>query len=259
MERFIPPLLFTTGSPAHQSLIRARWMAPLSSLEVIHTAEPSVQKLCPTRIRVIYMRKIYAMLLLIATIGVCSCKSNTKGDAAEEPQQEEIVYNDNIQNIFFGVPFGATKEEVINGFRQHGFYPNETYSTDHRLVFEKKETPHSYPSKWYSFGGMNWEHLNVHLSNNLFYKIEFMFAHKEKQDALSSFENVLNVISKKYHLREWASDSDTSIYRRFVGKTQYNLQVTLCCYGYNSIGGDRYIAVELSYTDLKFKSVSNEL
>lgn len=259
MERFIPPLLFTTGSPAHQSLIRARWMAPLSSLEVIHTAEPSVQRLCPTRIRVIYMRKIYAMLLLIATIGVCSCKSNTKGDAAEESQQEEIVYNDNIQNIFFGVPFGATKEEVINGFRQHGFYRNEKYSTDSRLAFEKKETPYSYPSKWYSFGGMNWELLYVNLSNNRFYGIEFRGVYKEKQDALSSFENVLNVISQKYHLRELASDSDTSIYRRFVGETQDNLQVALGCFGHNSIGGDRYIAVALYYADWKFKSVSNEL
>ena len=91
---------------------------------------------------------------------ICSCKNGEEG-TNQNTQEQKIVYNDKIQNVFFGVPLGATKEEVIEGFAKHDFYP-ESYSTDSRLIFYKKS------SKSYSFGDMNWRKIYINLSNNRF-------------------------------------------------------------------------------------------
>lgn len=67
------------------------------------------------------MRKICVSITLVFTIGLCACKNNTSVE--EQNEQQEVVYNDKIQDTFFGVSFGASKEDVITAFASHNFYP----------------------------------------------------------------------------------------------------------------------------------------
>lgn len=51
---------------------------------------------------------------------------------------QEIVYSENIQNTFFGVKFGSSKEDVINAFEKKELYINKTSSSIENLNFLPK-------------------------------------------------------------------------------------------------------------------------
>ena len=188
------------------------------------------------------------MLLMALCIG--SCK-NTK--------EKEIVYNDKIQDTFFGATFGASKEDVVKAICNHSFaYQSSLFDEDTRQSFIKIDTNTHTTVERFSFGNMLWEMLDVWYCNNLFHQIRFMNAHKSKESALRNFENVLSTVSSKYHLYEPSID-DTNTYRLFEGKTNEGLWVSISCFRYESISYDIYVGVDLSYGDNNYTSVSNEL
>ena len=53
--------------------------------------------------------------------------------------KKEIVLNETIQDVFFGVPFGATKEEVIEGFAKYDLAPDGEMERE-RLYFVSKKS-----------------------------------------------------------------------------------------------------------------------
>ena len=53
--------------------------------------------------------------------------------------EKEIVLNETIQDLFFGVKFGATKEEVIEGFAKYDLIPDGEMQRE-RLYFVSKKT-----------------------------------------------------------------------------------------------------------------------
>ena len=169
------------------------------------------------------VKKLYVIAIIIASV-LCACKngSNKQESSSKESQQEE-VFNKSIQNVFFGVPFGASKEELLDGFKKKGFYEG-SYSTDSWLSFDKRESgPHDFKSERFSFGDMTWTHLHVSLANNQFYYIEFMDTHKTKETAMSNFTNVLNIVSTKYHMNE-ASPRDSTVSKVYTGRTKNHQQ-----------------------------------
>lgn len=204
------------------------------------------------------MKKYYVIAIIIA-YALCACEnsSNKQENSSKESRQEE-VFNKSIQNVFFGVPFGATKEELLEGFKKKGFYEN-SYSTDSWLSFDKRESgPHGLKYELFSFGDMTWEHLHASLANNRFYYIQFMNAHKTKEAALSDFTNVLNTVSTKYHMNE-ATPRDTTVYSVYTGRTNNNQEVQVFYYSYESVGHKRWIGVSLIYADYNYDIVSDEL
>ncbi len=186
-----------------------------------------------------------------------ACNNQKRTDGGDKPTQE-IVYNDKIQNTFFGVPFGSSKDEVVAGFAKHDFY-EDRYSTNDQLSFNKKDGgPFGLIMGRFSFGGINWSHLYVNMSNNQFYSIDFTNAHKTKESAMEQFESVMTAVSAKYQLFEDPID-DTTSYKRFAGVTKTNQWVLVSCYSYESVSNERYIGVSLAYGDNNFYNVSNEL
>lgn len=207
------------------------------------------------------MKNTLLLGTLICTIGLfvgCNNGQSVSDSAEKTTQEKEIVYNDRIQNTFFGVPFGSSKDDVVVGFAKHDFY-EDYYSTNDRLSFKKKDGgPHGLTMNAFSFGGMNWRQLNVYLSNNQFYAIEFTSSHKTKESALESFENVLSEVSVKYNMFESPID-DTTSYKRYMGLTKENQWIVVHCYSYESVSHERYIGVTLAYGDNNFDNVSDEL
>ena len=204
---------------------------------------------------------LYSVIISSMILNACNSTSNSNQTSTETKDAElkthEKVYNDKIQNVFFDVPLGASKEEVVEGFAKHGFYEN-SYSTDSRLSFEKKTSKHALPSEFFSFGGMNWKFLNVYLSNNHFQSIEFTNPFKSKKSALEHYEDVLSPVSLKYNLYEKPS-SDTSLYKRYCGETKDKQWIIVTCYSYESVTYDRWYGVSLVYGDDKYTNISDEL
>lgn len=207
------------------------------------------------------MKKKTLLCAIICTTGIfvaCNNSQTTTDGGDKATPEREIVLNDKIQNTFFGVSFGATKDEVVSAFAEHDFY-EDYYSTDSRLSFEKKTSQHGLKEGRFSFGGLNWKHLCVNLANNHFKSIEFTNAFRTKESALESFDYVLSVVSSKYQLYEEPME-DTSSYKRFVGRAKYGEQwVTVNCYSYESVGYQRWVGVTLAYGDNSIISVSDEL
>lgn len=85
------------------------------------------------------MRKTFIIGAVLCAFGLMTaCNNQTADDGADKATQEnEIIYNDKIQNTFFGVPFGASKEGVVSAFEKQDFY-EDRYSTDERLSFKKR-------------------------------------------------------------------------------------------------------------------------
>ena len=187
------------------------------------------------------------------TITSCNNEGSNKPESSTEKNEvktEEMPYNESIQNVFFGVPFGATCEEACEILSQN-FWFDKT-STKDRLSLSSK-----YGDR-ISFGGKTWDHSDLNFSNNKFYEIRFYQTFKTKESAMSEYNSLYSVISQKYNMKT-VQESDTTKYGAAYGITKTNQQVKVQCYSYESVGHERWIGVFLRYTDLNFKGISEEL
>lgn len=182
------------------------------------------------------MKKLF--LLLTLSLCVLSCG-------------KEIAYNDTIQDTFYGVKFGASREEVIEAFQKQGLYLEKSISTNESLDF----TPYG---KYFSFGGMSWEFVRVELSNGKFCGIEFSFSPGNKESALEDYEGVLKQVSSKYNVAERPIE-DENLYKKSGGRTKDGRYIVVVCHKSESIDGRMRYYVTLTYGNEKFKGVSNEL
>lgn len=202
------------------------------------------------------MKKRNLLLLLILAIGITSCNnegSNKPESSTEknEVKTEEMPYNESIQNVFFGVPFGATYEEAYEKLSQY-FWINKKLSTKDRMSLSPKS------GGIFSFGGRSWDGLDMSFSNNKFYRIGLYNTYKTKESAMSDYNSLYSVISQKYNMKT-IQESDTTIYGRAYGITKTNQIVGVHCYSCESVGHERWIGVLLEYDDFNFEGVSDEL
>lgn len=203
------------------------------------------------------MKVKYILIMVAICANMVSCKSKD-GESNTQVSEKDIAYNEKIQDTFFGVPFGSTGEEVEAGFKKTGLYINSN-STASTLVFN----PYGAGSK-FSFGGLTWDYLRAQFSGDgirnggKFYSIQFCSAYKTKEAALSDFNSVMNALSNKYALTK-KNPTDTSTYKIYVGQTRNNQVIYVICCSYESVGHERWIGVELGYTDNNYNKVSDEL
>lgn len=194
--------------------------------------------------------------MLILAIAITSCnkggnnKTSESGTEKNEVKTEEQPYNESIQNVFFGVPFGATYEEACEKLSQDFWFRN--LSTKNRLV------PYPKSGDKISFGGRSWDKLDMYFSNNKFYSIDLYNCFKTKESAMSSVNGLYSVVSQKYNMKI-VQENDTTIYAKAYGITKTNQQVVIECYSYESVGHERWIGVSLRYTDWNFNGISEEL
>ena len=197
--------------------------------------------------------KVKYILFLVAA-GLCLVsygKDKETKQENKETKNKEIVYSDHIQDTFFGVKFGASKKEVIEAFGQHNLYPNG-HGTDSWLQFESR-------SKYFGFGGFDWEFVNVNFANDKFYGLDFVYTPENKVTALREFEIVFYALSKKYKMNE-IPIQDTNTYRDYYAISKDGKVMVVSCKKVESIGGEMRYYVSLFYGDSKLKEeVSDEL
>ncbi len=203
------------------------------------------------------MKKRNLLLMLILAIAITSCnnggnnKTSESGTEKEKVKTEEQPYNESIQNVFFGVPFGATYEEACEKLPQD-FWFDKRLTTKDRLSLDPKR------GGKISFGGRAWDHLDMNFSNNRFYNIRLYNTLKTKESAMSVYNSLYSVISQKYNMKT-VQVSDTTTYGLAYGITKTNQYVAVQCYSYESVEHERWIGVFLEYADRNYEGISEEL
>lgn len=202
------------------------------------------------------------MTLCVILITLISCKSKPQtgttggnNNVVEKENTPEIIYNDSIQDTFFGVKFGTEKRELIRKFESHNLVYDKYLSDDTTLRFRSRS------GRKFNFGGLSWEMLNVCLSNNRFYFIQFMNAFKDKAAAINEYDGLLSTVSSKYEMMEEAPKDSTEykISRGYSKKDPHHYVVT-SVFRYESYRGVIFNGVTLDYFDEDYQSsVSDEL
>ena len=196
------------------------------------------------------MKKLF--LLLTLSLFILSCdKAKEEKTQEKKDSEKEYVYSENIQDTFFGVKFGASREEVIKAFKKEGLYLNNHNSNKKNLSFQ----PYG---RDFSFGGSYWEYVDVNLSNGKFYGIIFGYTPEYKETALSQFESVLSALYSKYKMNEEAFE-DTNIYKWYTAKSKDGKAMAVQCSKKESSGGQMRYYVNLVYGDSTLDKPNDEL
>lgn len=189
---------------------------------------------------------VYCFLCFVGvTMFMDSCKS----------EQTKEAFNDSIQGTFFGVSFGADKDELVNKFAEKKLIPDMDISTEDFLAFDP------IGGQRYTFGGLDWEHLNVELSDGKFYSILFYNTLKDKAEAIRDGQLLYNTISAKYNLAK-EEPKDSSIYLIYRGKSkkESEREVVVAVSRYEAVNKTICYGTFLQYIDRKFEAtVSEEL
>jgi hypothetical protein len=170
---------------------------------------------------------------------------------AQEEKEEEIVYSENIQDSFFGVKFGASREEVIKAFKKEGLYLNKHISNKDGLWFYRSEGN-------IRFGGFNWNCVFAGFSNGKFYGIQFQYTPEYKETALNRFESVLSALSSRYKMNEMPI-KDTNTYKYYLAVSEDENAVAIKCDKGESNGGEMRYYVHLEYVDWTLDKPNDEL
>ena len=170
---------------------------------------------------------------------------------------EDIVYNDNIQGEFFGIPFGATIEEVIEGFAKHNLFPIKDSSTD-AIKFRGKVHENGISFDNFSFGGFSWNEVSVSFSNRCFYSIFFIAKYNDKKKAMYNWATVsekLNNVYRMYGVKPLFQNNHVTE----CGISKDGRRVTLDCSSYLTQAESIWTCVRLNYQDRNFYTENNEL
>lgn len=197
------------------------------------------------------MKKLF--LLLTLSLFILSCdKAKEEKTQENKDSKKEFVYSENIQDTFFGVKFGASKEEVIKAFEKEGLYLNKHISNKDAFWFEPSGGD-------ISFGGYNWDYVCARFSNGKFYFIKFQCTPEYKETALSQFESVLSALSSKYKMNENPIE-DTNTYKSYTAVSgEDEMGVAVQCSKKESSGGEMRYYVDLIYLDVALDKPNDEL
>lgn len=197
------------------------------------------------------MKKIVWLIIFVATLSLSAmtaCKSNNNNNQTAL----DTVWNESIQDEFFGVHFGATKKELLNKFAKHGIICNDNVSTNTSLSMLSNQ------GKYISFGDINWNGLNVYFNKNKFNSIQFYCSFKDKQEALHLYEKLKSMLSQKYKFTEMPPSQDSILYERAIALGKNQNRMGLFCRHYESVGNEMWYGVFLEYQTLAPIDISND-
>lgn len=162
---------------------------------------------------------------------------------------QEIVYSENIQNTFFGVKFGSSKEDVINAFEKKELYINKTSSSIENLNFLPK-------NQYCTFGKKDWDVVSAIFSNNKFHQIIFMRFFSNKEIAIKYFATVFADLSSIYNMNNMPAEH-SNIYVNYTATTNDRKGVGLYLSEEQNSNKETWFYISLFYYDNNF-TVSDE-
>ena len=196
------------------------------------------------------MKKLF-LLLTLSLFTLSFVNAQEEKTQEKKDSEKEYVYSENIQDTFFGVKFGTSREEVIKAFEKEGLYLDNRNSNRDFLVFlpSGRNIP---------FGGFNWDFVYAYFSNGKFYCIIFQYTPEYKETALNHFESVLSALSSRYKMNE-KPITDTNTYKCYTAKSKDRKVVAVDCKKEESSGGEMRYYVNLVYIDKTLDKSNDEL
>lgn len=197
------------------------------------------------------------IFFIVSVIVLSSCSFSAHiGDGSSDADSTKVdtTANVKIQDTFFGTKFGASVDEVLKNFANHGFSIDSTLCSDNWMPFnyDKGDT--------YKFGGLDWQEMNVYTTNEKFSSITFYNPFNDKASAMEEFKQIESVVSKKYKLEQVEpDDSLTFVVKRALGNNGCTLVVG--CEKYQTVENATLYTAYLSYHDsaLEDEDGSDEL
>ena len=196
------------------------------------------------------MKKIVWAIILFVTFNLIMPSCNSKN--SNNQSSLDTIWNEHIQDEFFGVHFGATKKELLNNFAQHGIICDYNLSTITSLSMVSNQ------GKYFSFGDINWNGLNVYFNKNKFYSIQFYCSFKDKQTAMHMYENLKSMLSQKYKFTEMPPSQDSTLYERAIALGKNQDRMGLACTHRESVGNEMWYYVFLEYQTLAPIDISSD-
>ena len=197
------------------------------------------------------MKKIVWLIIFVAILSLSamtSCKSNNNNNSTAL----DTVWNESIQDEFFGVHFGATKKELLNNFAQYGIICDYNLSTNTSLSMVSNQ------GKYFSFGDINWNGVNVYFIKNKFNSIQFYCSFKDKQEAMHMYENLKSMLSQKYKFTEIPPSQDSTSYERTIALGKNQNRMDLIYIHSESVGYEMWYYVFLYYQTLAPIDISSD-
>lgn len=198
------------------------------------------------------MNKLVLFFYLLLGVSLWSCNSNKTASKTEEL---DTVWNEKVQNKFFGLTIGDSAEVdfIVANLQNKGFYFLNDCSSNTLLHFRSAN------SRFFSFGGLTWEMLDISIENSVLQKITFMNSSLDKAEAIGGYDVVKSAVDAKYSPTERISN-DTTIYKKasYFGRNGVNVNVS--CFRYETISKKIMIGTTLSYwTQKNIKPANDEL
>lgn len=196
--------------------------------------------------------KILVLSCLLIWISFISCNNNK---TASNKEELDTVWNEKVQDSFYGLKLGspASVEQIAQVLGEHGFYLKKEYSTDETLHFRALQ------SQYFTFGGLSWEMLDIFREGDILQTVCFRNSSLDKAESIQNYNNIKNAIENKY-LPTLVQPKDTTLYAqtRYFGRN--NVEASISCYRYETVGKEIMICTELGYwTRRHIKSSKDEL
>ena len=196
------------------------------------------------------MKKIVWAIILFVTFNLIMPSCNSKN--SNNQSSLDTIWNEHIQDEFFGVHFGATKKELLRGFDKYGIICNYSLSTNATLSMMSNR------GRYFSFGDINWNHIDVNFNENKFSNIRFYYSFKDKQEALNMYEDLKSTLSQKYQFTEMPPNKDSTLYERAIAFGKNQKRMGLACARYESVENEMWYGVFLYYQTLAPIDISSD-
>lgn len=126
--------------------------------------------------------------------------SNNVSKVSPKKRSVDIIWNETIQNSFYGAEFGDDLAKVSLSFRENGYVPDASRSSHNVLVYDDGR---------YSFGNLDWAEIIVYFHNDRFWQI-VLYSRKFSpftHDYLEEFYNILlNGMKQRYGLTKISNE-----------------------------------------------------
>nr|WP_295352522.1 hypothetical protein [uncultured Prevotella sp.] len=195
--------------------------------------------------------KKFLVLCMLGLLVVASCNNNKQ--TSSNGEKLDTVWNEKVQDTFYGLRLGDSLDvnTIVATLESHGFWFNEEYSSEDYLHFRSRK------SKYFSFGGLGFEMLDIFRDDGILTGVHFMNSSKDKASSLDVYEGIKNTVETKYSPTS-IMPNDTTTYAKTYYFGKNNIGAEVACFRYESATNKIWIGTMLSYYILNIPQAPND-
>lgn len=205
--------------------------------------------------RIVMNRKMFFILCLLFVGCFYSCNNSQVGTNNSKGTVKnglDTIWNENVQDSFYGLTLGepASVAQITKILGQYGFYLLQGYSSEELLHFRSSR------SRYFAFGGLSWEMLDLRRNGNVLKSVCFMNSSLDKVSSLNNYNNIKSAVNLKYSPTV-IFPKDSTIYAQTSYFGRNNIGAMVSCFRYETVEKKIMIGVVLAYESLQNFQIAN--